>query len=87
MDPPGRREHETAIILIPHPVSGEAAAPLASQSGGLEKRTIHVLRIPDIPFAPDTRVDSGATRGDFPQRAACSLPNLSVSVTRKEPQE
>ena len=30
-------------------------APLASSDGGTPKRTIHVLRKPDILFAPDTR--------------------------------
>ncbi len=47
-------------------------APLASEGGGTEKRTLHVLQKPDISFATDTGETHGlrpAARIDMYRRA------------------
>ena len=43
----GRRWQREAVPAPPR------LAPLASESGGTEKRTLHVLEKPDISFATD----------------------------------
>ena len=41
-------------------------APLASEGGGTEKRTLHVLQKPDISFATDTPALAGCERSLSP---------------------
>ncbi len=49
-------------------------APLASEGGGTEKRTLHVLQKPDISFATDTA----------PRGRVFSNPEMSLKSARIE---
>ena len=64
----GRYAYERQVAGHPQRVGGGSVrryrrpprlAPLASEGGGTEKRTLHVLQQPDISFATDTRRPQG----------------------------